>query len=278
MIASADALEKRNKIVVANDEKSDEARVIFGMLQSTVLAALLFVIMISDIDCTVKDSVVRILADDIRISREITGVEDRNALQRDDTSKTIQDRKMQSTKNLSKMALYNTGKAWRDMLISAKGKSVENIFQLIDENPKRIQVIERLIKKVCINQHISSKNNKKANMVNMLIDALGKRMPEWCNTSKMCTLEYFNVIWYPHYQKDNAKIASVQKSFTARIEVVDDLDYWERLEVLKGSIVFNYYKEMSELTGGLRIGLPSEGMYKRHVVCAKIVPSKKWLK
>lgn len=71
-------LQNRKQIVIANDEKSDEATVISGVPQGTVLAALLFVIMIADIDSNVKDSVVRSFADDTRISREIACDEDRN--------------------------------------------------------------------------------------------------------------------------------------------------------------------------------------------------------
>lgn len=37
-------------------------------------------------------------------------------------------------------------------------------------------------------------------------------------------LEYCNIIWYPYYKKDIAQIVCVQRSFTARIEEVKDLD------------------------------------------------------
>ena len=57
--------------MVVNGCISDEAEVLSGVPQGTVLAALLFVIMISDIDENIKKSIVRSFVDDTRVNRKI---------------------------------------------------------------------------------------------------------------------------------------------------------------------------------------------------------------
>ncbi|CAL4124516.1 unnamed protein product [Meganyctiphanes norvegica] len=76
-------LNNRKYRVVANGEMSDVQDVLSGVPQGTVLAAVLFIIMISDVDENVKSSIVRLFADDTRISRKITSEEDKVLLQKD---------------------------------------------------------------------------------------------------------------------------------------------------------------------------------------------------
>ena len=53
------------------------------MPQGTVLAALLFIIMISDIDKNIIESIVRSFADDTRVNRVIRNRKDLNGLKED---------------------------------------------------------------------------------------------------------------------------------------------------------------------------------------------------
>ena len=64
-------LSNRKFKVVANNSMSEEEDVTSGVPQGTVLAAILFIIMISDIDEKVKESIVRCFADDTRNSKII---------------------------------------------------------------------------------------------------------------------------------------------------------------------------------------------------------------
>ena len=65
-------LKNRKFRVVVNGCMSEKEEVISGVLQDMVLAAILFVIMISDIDEHVKRSIVRSFADDTRTNIKIT--------------------------------------------------------------------------------------------------------------------------------------------------------------------------------------------------------------
>merc|ERR1712215_430811 len=69
--------------VVTNGRMSREEDVISGVPQGTVLAAILFVIMISDIDEDVKLSIIRCFADDTRVNGKIKTNEDKELMQKD---------------------------------------------------------------------------------------------------------------------------------------------------------------------------------------------------
>ena len=45
-------------------------------------------------------------------------------------------------------------------------------------------------------------------------------------------LEYGCVVWHPHLIGDIAKLESIQRTLTTRIEKMEDFNYWERLEQL----------------------------------------------
>ena len=78
-----DFLSNRKYRVMANGEMSEEQDVVSGVPQGTVLASILFIIMISDIDESLKSSIVRLFADDTRMSAKIRTKEDEELLQHD---------------------------------------------------------------------------------------------------------------------------------------------------------------------------------------------------
>ncbi|CAL4216515.1 unnamed protein product, partial [Meganyctiphanes norvegica] len=76
-------LKDRKFVVAANGCMSEEENVMSGVPQGTVLAAILYVIMISDIDENVKACIVRSFADDTRVSKKISSEEDKETMQED---------------------------------------------------------------------------------------------------------------------------------------------------------------------------------------------------
>ena len=76
-------LQDRKYRVVANGVMSEEQEVISGVPQGTVLASILFIIMISDIDEELRNSISRLFADDTKISAKIRTHEDTKLLQKD---------------------------------------------------------------------------------------------------------------------------------------------------------------------------------------------------
>ena len=78
-----DFLFNRKYRVMANGVMSEEQDVVSGVPQGTVLASIFFIIMISDIDENLKNSIVGLFADDTRVSAKIKSKEDEDLLQQD---------------------------------------------------------------------------------------------------------------------------------------------------------------------------------------------------
>ena len=66
-----------------NGMMSDEQEMISGVSQGKVLASIFFIIMISCIDENLKNSIVRLFADDTRASAKIRTKEEKELLQQD---------------------------------------------------------------------------------------------------------------------------------------------------------------------------------------------------
>ena len=62
---------------------SKEGDIMSGVSQGTVLAAILFVIMISDINEKVKNCILRSFADDTRVNEKVVCNEDKELMQED---------------------------------------------------------------------------------------------------------------------------------------------------------------------------------------------------
>ena len=76
-------LRNRKYRVIVNGEISEEQEVKSGVPQGTVLAAILFLIMIGDIDKDIISCIVSCFADDTRNSKHIRTEEDKKAMQDD---------------------------------------------------------------------------------------------------------------------------------------------------------------------------------------------------
>merc|ERR1711888_103282 len=76
-------LRNRKYRVIVNGEISEEQEVKSGVPQGTVLAAILFLIMIGDIDKDIISCIVSCFADDNRNSKQIRTEEDKKAMQDD---------------------------------------------------------------------------------------------------------------------------------------------------------------------------------------------------
>ena len=76
-----DFLYDRKYRVMANGMMSDEQVMISGVRQGTVLSSIFFIIIISDIDENLKNSIVELYAEDTRVSAKIRTKEDEEMLQ-----------------------------------------------------------------------------------------------------------------------------------------------------------------------------------------------------
>merc|ERR1712121_59562 len=192
-------LRNRKYRVIVNGEKSEEQDVMSGVPQGTVLAAILFLIMIGDIDKDIISCIVSCFADDTRNSKQIRTEKDKKAMQ-DDLNRIYQWAERNVIKfNEKKFEQMSWGKI-EDIEIEAyKTPSGEDI-------------------KIKGNILRNFETRKREPMMNLY------------KTHMMSKAEYCCVVWSPSHKKDISRIERIQKGYTKRIE---GKNYHQRLKCVK---------------------------------------------
>ena len=226
-------LSNRKFTVIANGTMSDQEDVLSGVPQGTVLAALLFIIMISDIDENIKESIVRCFADDTRVSKKIEKEEDKKKLQ-DDLNriyKWAEDNLMIFNEDKFEQLTYGDTKNIEIEMY--KNSSNENIKS--GDSVKDLGVIAS--RDMSFKEHINSVTLSCRITSGMLLRTFQTRerevMLKLFHTYIRSKMEYCCSVWSPTMQGDINELERIQKSFTNKIQGMEDLDYHQRLKELK---------------------------------------------
>ena len=226
-------LNDRKYKVVANGEMSEIQEVLSGVPQGTVLAAVLFIMMIADIDENIKSSIVLCFADDTRASLKIKSDEDKHALQADLECiyKWANENAMKFNEN--KFEPMSHGVTAGVEVQSYKTPSENNIKPSSRVKDLGVVTSDDLL----FREHIDSIVTSSKIMQGMLLRTFATRqevpMMTMYNTFIRNKMEYCSLVWSPSQQKDIDKLERVQKSFTSKIEGIEHLNYHQRLKRLK---------------------------------------------
>ena len=226
-----DFLRNRTQQVVVEGQISDTAPVISGVPQGTVLSPVLFILYINDLSEVLKYSQLLIFADDSKFTKKIKTVQDHNELQMDLHSAII-------------WAMINNMQLNMDKFQLIQGGEIEEhkIPYKIDEE-NNLQNSE-VVKDLGIN--VTAPLSWEHQYTSMINEA--KRMSGWIfrtfrtrnseillflfKTFVIPKVEYGSQVWNPYLIKDIARIEAVQRSFTARLDGVESMNYHERLKAL----------------------------------------------
>ncbi|CAL4209014.1 unnamed protein product [Meganyctiphanes norvegica] len=272
-------LNNRKYRVVANGEMSDVQDVLSGVPQGTVLAAVLFVIMISDIDKNVKSSIVRLFADDTKISLKIKHEEDKIKLQKDIdiiydwANKNL----MQFNENkFEQMSHGETKNINIEPYKTPSGKEIK-----IGATVKDLGVIAN--NDLLFREHIDNIVTSSKVMSGILLRTFSTReevpMMRMFNSYIKSKLEYCSLVWSPCHQNEINKLERIQKNFTSKIFGLDQLDYHQRLKKLnlyslerrrERFLIINAWQQIEGLTENV-LGLRARRIGRsRKVVSTKI--------
>jgi len=263
--------------VVANggmSEEEEEEEVRSGVLQWTVLAAILFVIMISDIDDEIKKesidtakrkveedeklkkeaqgdndearnivktkgkreikekvTIVRSFADDTRVSRKISGKEDKDKFQRHLNMIYRWAERNKMVFNAGKFEQVVHGKSKEDAIPykNPEGKDIEikkSVRDLGIWATNDLMFREHKDKKVKLGKIASAE----------IMTSFGIREKETMlllyKAHVRPHFEYGSVIWSPTEKQDIRKIERVQAAYTKKIRGMENLSYYKRLKEL----------------------------------------------
>ena len=222
-------LTNRKFKVIANGIMSESEDVMSGVPQGTVLAAILFIIMISDIDENVKACIVRCFADDTRVSKKIQDEEDKIKMQEDLCSiyKWAEDNAMKF--NDTKFEQLNYGILNNDPIEPYKNPSNEDIASSTIVKDLGVVTNSNLTFKEHIDSIITSSRITSGMILRTFITRDAKVMMQLFKTYIRSKLEYCCSVWSPVQQGVINEIERVQKSYTSKIEGMEGLDYHQRL-------------------------------------------------
>ena len=222
-------LSDRKYRVVANGEMSEEQDVKSGVPQGTVLAAILFVIMISDIDEEVNRSIIRCFADDTRNSLKIKTEEDKKAMQSDLNLiyKWAERNIMEFNEvKFEQMACGRTNGICIESYRTPSGKEIEYKNKVKDLG---VITSEDLLFREHIDSVVTSCKIKQGIILRKFITRKEEPMMKMFKTYIRSKIDYCCLVWSPWCQKDINKIERLQRNFTSKIEGMEKLDYHERL-------------------------------------------------
>ena len=224
-------LSNRTQYVMVNGKKSRGEPVQSGVPQGTVLGPILFIMYINDITEVIKHCYIKIFADDSKLVKAIKSLTDRDLMQMDlqaviqwaaDNKMELNKLKFQLLQHGNKNDLKHPYKIDRQVLVK-KSSDVKDLGVTISEN-------------ISFDTHIMKITNNAKKHASWILRLIKCREPEVVlllyKTYVRPRLEYASPLWSPKLVKHIAKIESVQRTVTSRIQGLEKFNYWERLQKL----------------------------------------------
>ena len=220
--------------VVVNKTKSDEVSVESSVPQGTVIAPLLFLILINDIDQDIDDCDVSTFADDTKIAKTIKEDSDRSSLQKG-LNKLCE---WTTTNNM----VFNEDK-FQAISYSPKPEDSEKTAYttgkgtIIKEDAEIKDLGVLMHKNMTFNSQVQTAVTKAKQKSGWIMRTFRSREIDTIKTLyKQLVLphvEYCSVLIHPHKITDIQSLESVQRSMTAKITAYKDYNYYQRLKLLK---------------------------------------------
>ena len=224
-------LTDRKQLVKVDQARSGTNSVVSGVPQGSVLGPLLFVIYINDLPDNVNSSIF-LFADDTKIVKEITSIEDSLIIQQDINELENWSRKWLLRFHPDKCHVLTLGKFWNIIHAhpySLDGNQLEHVFL-----EKDLGVL--IDSDINFEEHIS-KQVKKANSI---LGVIRRGFEDLCpstfytlyTTFVRPHLEYAQSVWSPRLRKHVNLLEGVQRRATRMVRCLRNLTYEERLRKL----------------------------------------------
>jgi len=233
----------RQQTVIVDGHHSKKTIVLSGVPQGTVLGPILFLMFVNDLECCIKDSTNSSFADDTKLSRQITTLQDTHILQTDleEVIKWSLDNNMQLHEKKFELMCYRI----------PKNKCFTDALPFMDDiasytTPAGIQIEQNsLVRDLGVymssdfswTPHINTMINSARTIASWVLGVFKDRskliMLQLYKSLVRSRVEYSCPLWDPSKVGDIQTIESIQREFTRRIAGMSNLTYWERLQHLK---------------------------------------------
>ena len=232
-------LTDRKQKVVLDGSKSEIATIISGVPQGSVLAPLLFLIFINDLEGVVKDALLSFFADDSRAAMEISAETDMVKLQQDLDRVMLWSRTNNMVLNENKYVLlthkHNTNSSMDLFPMAGIEYTTSGGAQISPSDHVRDLGI-KVSSDLSWRPHLVNLAKRGRCMAQWVFGVFSSRDPELMitvyKTLVRSLMEYCSPLWSPQTVGDIQLLESVQRGFTAKVSGMKDLDYWQRLKAL----------------------------------------------
>ena len=221
-------LSNRQQFVVINGNKSRGERVQSGVPQGTVLGPVLFILYINDITDVIKNSYIKIFADDSKLVKAIKSLSDRDLMEIDLKAviNWAENNKMELNK--LKFQLLQHGRN-NELKLPYNIDQTTKIQKSSDVKDLGVTISEN----ISFDTHIMNITKDARKHAGWIFRIVRSRDPSVVlllyKTYVRPRLEYSSPLWSPHLVKDIIKIESVQRTVTSKINGLESYNYWERL-------------------------------------------------
>ena len=226
-------LTERKQAVIVNGAKSNLSEVNSGVPQGSVLGPLLFLVLIGDIDKDITSTFVSSFADDTRVAKGISSVEDVETLQLDLQSiyEWAEENNMEF--NFPKFETLRFGND-DDIKENTFYKTKCNEKIKIVEHAKDLGIITSSSGN--FKQHIRTMVDTAQQLCGWILRTFSTRKKDpmlllWRSLIRS-KLEYCCQLWSPTQTGDIQSLEQVQRNFIRKIKGIQHLSYWQQLQEL----------------------------------------------
>ena len=223
-------LQNRTQKVIVDGESSEPAEVISGVPQGTVLGPILFLLFINDITEAIKFANIQLFADDSKLTMKINNQEDHLKLQKDIQAAIMWSllNNMELNKDKFMLIQYGTNEELKQSYSLGTEKTLEKSSELKDLGVTVSEDLNWL-------KHITKVTNEGKKFTAWILRSFKTRSQVVLQLFKMFViskLEYASPLWMPYLKKDIEKIEGLQRTFTSKLNGLENLNYHERLTAL----------------------------------------------